>query len=42
MRTLGGALGGQISATLIASHTANGLPTVTGFTETLLDGAPGS
>jgi MFS family permease len=33
MRTLGGALGGQISATFIASHTANGLPTVTGFTE---------
>ena len=34
MRTLGGALGGQIAATLIAGHTANGLPTVTGFTET--------
>ncbi len=33
MRTLGGALGGQIAATLIAGHTANGLPTVTGFTE---------
>jgi EmrB/QacA subfamily drug resistance transporter len=32
MRTLGGALGGQISATLIAEHTAHGLPTVTGFT----------
>jgi MFS family permease len=32
MRTLGGALGGQISATLITDHTAHGLPTVTGFT----------
>lgn len=36
MRTLGGALGGQISATFIAAHTAHGLPTVTGFTETFL------
>ncbi|HWH11024.1 MAG TPA: MFS transporter [Solirubrobacteraceae bacterium] len=34
MRTLGGALGGQISATFIAGHVAHGLPTVTGFTET--------
>jgi MFS family permease len=34
MRTLGGALGGQISATFIAGHLAHGLPTVTGFTET--------
>ncbi|HEY5196303.1 MAG TPA: MFS transporter [Solirubrobacteraceae bacterium] len=34
MRTLGGALGGQISATFIAEHVAHGLPTVTGFTET--------
>ena len=32
MRTLGGALGGQISATFIADHVANGYPTVTGFT----------
>jgi MFS family permease len=33
MRTLGGALGGQIVATLITDHTApGGLPTVTGFT----------
>jgi EmrB/QacA subfamily drug resistance transporter len=32
MRTLGGALGGQLSATFIADNTANGLPTVTGFT----------
>ncbi len=36
MRTLGGALGGQLSATFIADHTANGLPAVTGFTETFL------
>ncbi len=36
MRTLGGALGGQLSATFIAGNTANGLPTVTGFTETFL------
>ncbi|HYC81743.1 MAG TPA: MFS transporter [Solirubrobacterales bacterium] len=34
MRTLGGALGGQLSATFIASNVAaDGLPTVTGFTE---------
>jgi hypothetical protein len=31
MRTLGGALGAQLSATFIAGHTAHGLPTVTGF-----------
>jgi hypothetical protein len=36
MRTLGGALGGQISATFIAAHTAHGHPAVTGFTETFL------
>ncbi|HEY4780159.1 MAG TPA: MFS transporter, partial [Solirubrobacterales bacterium] len=36
MRTLGGALGGQLSATFIAENTANGLPAVTGFTETFL------
>jgi EmrB/QacA subfamily drug resistance transporter len=37
MRTLGGALGGQLSATFIAGNTAaNGLPTVTGFTETFV------
>jgi MFS family permease len=36
MRTLGGALGGQLSATFIAANTANGLPTVTGFTDTFL------
>jgi EmrB/QacA subfamily drug resistance transporter len=34
MRTLGGALGGQISATFIADHVAHGLPTLSGFTET--------
>jgi EmrB/QacA subfamily drug resistance transporter len=34
MRTIGGALGGQLSATFIADHTSAGLPTVTGFTET--------
>jgi EmrB/QacA subfamily drug resistance transporter len=32
MRTLGGALGGQISATLITDNMAHGFPTVTGFT----------
>ncbi len=36
MRTLGGALGGQLSATFIAGNMAHGLPTVTGFTETFL------
>jgi EmrB/QacA subfamily drug resistance transporter len=34
MRTLGGALGGQLSATFIADNTAHGLPAVTGFTDT--------
>ncbi len=33
MRTLGGALGGQLSATFIANNTAHGYPTVTGFTD---------
>ncbi len=36
MRTLGGALGGQLSATFIAANTVNGLPTVTGFTQTFV------
>jgi EmrB/QacA subfamily drug resistance transporter len=36
MRTLGGALGGQLSATFIAGNVADDLPTVTGFTETFL------
>jgi MFS family permease len=34
MRTLGGALGGQLAATFITAHVAHGHPTVTGFTET--------
>jgi MFS family permease len=35
MRTIGGALGGQLAATFIAGHTGlDGLPTVTGFTDT--------
>jgi EmrB/QacA subfamily drug resistance transporter len=34
MRTLGGALGGQLSATFITDNTAHHLPTVTGFTDT--------
>ncbi len=33
MRTLGGALGGQLTATFIAAHTLHRLPTVTGFVE---------
>ena len=36
MRTLGGALGGQITATFIADNTAHGLPSVTGFTDSFL------
>jgi MFS family permease len=36
MRTLGGALGGQLSATFIAGHALHGHPTVTGFTETFV------
>jgi EmrB/QacA subfamily drug resistance transporter len=32
MRTVGGALGGQLAATLLSSHVRNGLPTVGGFT----------
>jgi hypothetical protein len=34
MRTIGGAIGAQLSATFIAGHTAGGYPTVTGFTDT--------
>ncbi len=34
MRTLGGALGGQLSATFIAANVAHGEPTITGFTDT--------
>lgn len=36
MRTLGGALGGQLSATFIANNVAHGEPTVTGFTDTFV------
>jgi EmrB/QacA subfamily drug resistance transporter len=37
MRTIGGAIGGQLSATFIAAHlAANGDPLVTGFTETFV------
>jgi EmrB/QacA subfamily drug resistance transporter len=36
MRTLGGALGGQLSATFIAENNFHDLPTVTGFTDTFL------
>jgi EmrB/QacA subfamily drug resistance transporter len=36
MRTMGGAIGGQIAATFIADHTANGLPALAGFTDTFL------
>jgi MFS family permease len=36
MRTVGGALGGQLTATFIASHVRGGFPTVTGFTESFL------
>ncbi|MGO9901040.1 MAG: MFS transporter [Solirubrobacteraceae bacterium] len=34
MRTLGGAVGGQLSATFVAAHTLNGQPAVTGFEQT--------
>jgi EmrB/QacA subfamily drug resistance transporter len=34
LRTLGGALGGQIAATLVAGSTIHGLPELTGFTAT--------
>jgi EmrB/QacA subfamily drug resistance transporter len=36
MRTLGGALGGQIVATFIANNVVHGLPTITGFTDSLV------
>jgi EmrB/QacA subfamily drug resistance transporter len=36
LRTLGGALGGQIAATFVASTTAGGLPALTGFTSTFV------
>ena len=34
LRTLGGALGGQIAATFVAGSTVGGLPALTGFTKT--------
>jgi EmrB/QacA subfamily drug resistance transporter len=34
MRTLGGALGGQLAATFIANNVSHGYPSVTGFTQT--------
>lgn len=34
MRTLGGALGGQVAATFIADNVAHGLPAISGFTDT--------
>jgi EmrB/QacA subfamily drug resistance transporter len=36
MRTLGGALGGQLSATFIVDNMAHGLPTVNGFEDTFV------
>jgi EmrB/QacA subfamily drug resistance transporter len=36
MRTIGGAIGGQLAATFIQSHMSGGLPTSTGFMETFL------
>jgi MFS family permease len=33
MRTVGGALGGQLTATFLASHVRGGLPTLTGFVD---------
>jgi EmrB/QacA subfamily drug resistance transporter len=36
MRTLGGALGGQLSATFIADQVSGGLPAVTGFIDTFV------
>jgi EmrB/QacA subfamily drug resistance transporter len=34
LRTLGGAVGGQIAATFVVGSTAGGLPSLTGFTQT--------
>jgi MFS family permease len=36
MRTVGGALGGQLTATFLADHVHNGYPTVTGFTDSFV------
>jgi hypothetical protein len=34
LRTLGGAVGGQIAATFVVASTMHGLPALTGFTRT--------
>ena len=34
LRTLGGALGGQLAATFVVATMVHGLPELTGFTET--------
>jgi MFS family permease len=39
VRTLGGAVGGQIAATLVVGHTSHGLPALAGFTATFALGA---
>jgi MFS family permease len=36
MRTVGGALGGQLTATFLADHVRGGYPTVTGFTDSFV------
>jgi EmrB/QacA subfamily drug resistance transporter len=36
MRTLGGAIGAQIAATFVATNLTNGIPNVTGFTDSFL------
>jgi EmrB/QacA subfamily drug resistance transporter len=36
MRTVGGALGGQLTATFLADHVRNGYPTVAGFTDSFV------
>jgi MFS family permease len=36
MRTVGGALGGQLTATFLADHVRNGYPTVTGFIDSFV------
>jgi EmrB/QacA subfamily drug resistance transporter len=36
MRTIGGAIGGQLAATFIAGNTVAGVPTVTGFEQTFV------
>lgn len=36
MRTVGGALGGQLTATFLADHVRDGFPTVTGFTDSFV------